>query len=159
MPSKIVTFTLNGREVEVMAKPLATLQYVLREQLSLTSPKIGCKQGGCGGCTVLIDGEPMLSCLLPVEDVEGKSVTTLEGISQDGLSALQEEFLNHFAVQCGFCTPGMLMVAKALLDHNPQPSREQIIDAISGNVCRCTGYVPIIEAVEAAAQRMNGHGG
>ena len=157
MASKIITFTLNGRETEVMVKPLTTLQTLLREKLGLTAVKSGCKQGGCGSCTVLVNGEPMLSCLLPVEDIEGQSVTTLEGITPtDGLHPLQSAFFENFAIQCGYCTPGMLMVAKALLDRNPHPTREQVVDALSGNLCRCTGYEPILQAIDDAAQRMDG---
>ena len=163
MASKIITFTLNGRETEVMVKPLTTLQTLLREKLGLTAAKSGCKQGGCGSCTVLVNGEPMLSCLLPVEDIEGQSVTTLEGITPtDGLHPLQSAFFENYAIQCGYCTPGMLMVAKALLDRNPHPTREQVVDALSGNLCRCTGYEPILQAIDdvavysAAAQRMDG---
>lgn len=157
MPSKIVSFQLNGRETEVMIKPLMTLQAVLRESLGYTATKSGCKQGGCGSCTVLVDDEPMASCLLPVEDVAGRAVTTLEGLNtSDGLHPLQEAFFQHFAIQCGYCTSGMIMVSKALLDHTPHPSRDEIVAAISGNYCRCTGYESIIQAVEAAAQRMNG---
>jgi len=159
MASKIVSFTLNGRETEVIVKPLTTLQKLLREQLNLTATKAGCKQGGCGSCTVLVNGEPMMSCLLPAEDVEGQEVTTLEGLTQNGqLHAIQEIFHEKFAVQCGFCTPGMIMVAKALLDRNPSPAREEIIEALTGNYCRCTGYEPIIQAVAEAARRTNGHG-
>ncbi|MBX7237530.1 MAG: (2Fe-2S)-binding protein [Caldilineales bacterium] len=157
MPAKIVSFQLNGRETEVMVKPLMTLQTVLRESLGYTATKAGCKQGGCGSCTVLVDGEPMASCLLPIEDVAGRAVTTLEGLTPtEGLHPLQEAFFEHFAIQCGYCTSGMIMVSKALLDHNPHPSRDEIVAAISGNLCRCTGYEPIIQAVEAAAHKMNG---
>jgi carbon-monoxide dehydrogenase small subunit len=139
---------------------MITLQTILREQLGYTATKIGCRQGGCGSCTVLVNGEPMASCLLPVEDVAGTEVLTLEGITPDsGLHPLQEAFLENFATQCGYCTPGVLMVSIALLDHNPQPSRQDIVDALSGNICRCTGYEPIIEAVQEAATRMNGHSG
>ncbi len=160
MASKIVSFTLNGRETEVMVKPLTTLQVVLREQLGYTATKTGCKQGGCGSCTVLVNGEPMMSCLLPVENVAGQQVTTLEGLTPThGLHPIQEAFFEKFAIQCGYCTPGMIMVAKALLDREPQPTREQIVDALSGNFCRCTGYDPIVQAIEAAAQRLNGQGG
>ena len=159
MPSKIVSFTLNGRPTEIMVKPLETLQTLLREQLGYTATKAGCRQGGCGSCTVLVNGEPMLSCLLPVEDIDGQEIMTLEGLAQYGeLHPLQEAFFEKFAIQCGYCTPGMLMVSKALLDHNPQPSREVIVEALTGNYCRCTGYEPIIQAVLETAQRMNGHG-
>ncbi len=157
MPAKIVSFQLNGRETEVMVKPLMTLQTVLRESLGYTATKAGCKQGGCGSCTVLVDGEPMASCLLPVEDVAERAVTTLEGLTpREGLHPLQEAFFEHFAIQCGYCTSGMIMVSKALLDHNPHRSRDEIVAAISGNLCRCTGYEPIIQAVAAAAHKMNG---
>ena len=159
MASKIVSFRLNGRETEVMVKPLTTLQKLLREQLGLTATKAGCKQGGCGSCTVLVNGQPMMSCLLPVEDVEGQEVTTLEGLTQNGeLHEVQKVFHEKFAVQCGFCTPGMIMVSKAPLDRNPNPGREEIIDALTGNYCRCTGYEPIIQAVDEAARRTNGRG-
>ncbi|MEI7742533.1 MAG: (2Fe-2S)-binding protein [Chloroflexota bacterium] len=152
MGSVVVGFELSGREVEVLARPLATLQAVLREQLGHTSVKEGCRQGGCGSCTVLVDGDPMLSCLLPVEDVAGRRVTTLEGLTPaEGLHPIQRAFLDANGFQCGYCTPGMEMVAKALLDRHPHPSREEIVEALSGNVCRCTGYEPVIGAIEAAA--------
>ena len=159
MASNIVTFMLNGREVEILAKPMVTLQTVLRDQLGYTATKIGCRQGGCGSCTVLVNGEPMASCLLPVDDVEGQEVTTLEGLTPPvGLHPLQEAFYENFATQCGYCTPGMIMVSKALLDRNPEPSRPEIKEALSGNLCRCTGYEPIVEAVEIAAARINENG-
>ncbi len=155
MASRIVAFKLNGREVEVMVKPLTTLQTVLREQLHYTAAKTGCRQGGCGSCTVLVDGEPVMSCLLPVENIAGQEVLTLEGLTpHDGLHPIQQAFVDHFAVQCGYCTSGMIMVAKALLDHNPTPTRPEIVDALSGNFCRCTGYQPIIDAVEEAGRRL-----
>jgi carbon-monoxide dehydrogenase small subunit len=157
MKSKIVTFELGGREVEVMVKPMTTLQTVLRYQLGLTAVKEGCRQGGCGSCTVLVEGEPMVSCLLPVEDVAGKRVTVLEAITPiDGLDPVQRSFLDQNAFQCGYCSPGMIMVSKALLEHNPRPTRQEILDALAGNFCRCTGYEPIIAAVESAAQAMAG---
>ena len=155
MASTIVSFTLNGREVEVIAKPLVTLQTVLREQLGYTATKSGCKKGGCGSCTVLLNGDPVMSCLLPVADIAGQEVVTLEGITPvDGLHPIQTTFYEKFAIQCGFCTPGMILVAKALLDRNPHPSAEEIKDALSGNYCRCTGYTPIVRAVQHAAQQM-----
>jgi len=159
MGSKIVTFELGGREVEVMVKPMTTLQAVLRYQLGYTAVKEGCRQGGCGSCTVLVEGEPMMSCLLPVEDVAGKHVATLEAITPtDGVDPVQQAFLEHAAFQCGYCSPGMIMVSKALLDHNPRPTREEIVDALAGNICRCTGYEPIIAAVEGAAQAIASKG-
>jgi len=157
MASRIITFTLNGREVEAIVKPLMTLQTLLREKLGYTATKTGCRQGGCGSCTVLVDGAPMLSCILPAEDIEGLAVTTLEGITPtDGLHPLQTAFFDNYAIQCGYCTPGQIMISKALLDRNPAPTREEIVDALSGNLCRCTGYEPIIKAVDAAAQQMAG---
>lgn len=160
MASRIVSFVLNGRETEIMARPMVTLQSVLREQLGYTATKSGCNQGGCGSCTVLIDGEPMLSCLLPAADIDGREVVTLEGLTpREGLHPLQQAFFDHYAIQCGFCSPGMILVAKALLEQNPTPTRAEIADAIAGNVCRCTGYQAIIEAIEATAQSMNGSGG
>jgi aerobic carbon-monoxide dehydrogenase small subunit len=150
--STIVGFELSGREVEVLVSPLATLQQVLRTQLGHTSVKDGCRQGGCGSCTVLVDGEPMLSCLLPAEDVAGRRVTTVEALTPPGgLHPVQQAFLDGNGFQCGYCTPGMELVATALLEHNPSPSREEIVDALAGNVCRCTGYEPIVDAIRAAA--------
>lgn len=152
MASKIASFTLNDRETEALIKPLMTLQRLLRDNLGYTATKTGCRQGGCGGCTVLVDGEPMASCLLPVEDVIGKEVTTLEGITPDiSLHPLQASFYENFATQCGYCTPGMIVTSKALLDRNPDPSRQEIIDALTGNLCRCTGYLKPVEAARAVA--------
>ena len=128
---------------------------MLRDQLGMTGTKAGCRQGGCGSCTVRVEGEPMLSCLVPVEHIEGRSVTTIEGIgSAVTLSPVQETFHERFAIQCGFCSPGMITVATALLERNPDPTREEITEALAGNVCRCTGIVPIVEAIEAAAARV-----
>jgi carbon-monoxide dehydrogenase small subunit len=152
MTSTIVAFELGDRQVEVMVPPLASLQSVLREQLGQTAAKEGCRQGGCGSCTVLVDGEPMLSCLLPVEDVEGRRVTTLESITPaEGLDPVQQAFVDERAFQCGYCTPGMVIVATALLDHAPVPGQAAIAEAFSGNICRCTGYEPILRAVAVAA--------
>jgi len=154
MPSKIITFTLNGREIEVLARPLVTLQTLLREQLQLTAVKSGCKQGGCGSCTVLLNGQPVLSCLLPVEDVAGQQVTTLEGIGGDGaLHPVQQAFFDEYAIQCGYCTPGMIMTSVALLNQTPHPERAQFLEALTGNFCRCTGYEPIVRAIQEAARR------
>ena len=153
MASTIVTFELGQREVEVMVKPMTTLQAVLRYQLGQTAVKEGCRQGGCGSCTVLVDGEPMMSCLLPIEEVAGRHVDTLQtALPADAADPLQQAFIAEGAFQCGYCTPGMLLVARALLDRDPHPTRDAIIDALAGNVCRCTGYTPIVAAVEAAAR-------
>jgi carbon-monoxide dehydrogenase small subunit len=153
MASSVVAFELGEREVEVLVAPLTTLQAVLRTQLGQTSVKDGCRQGGCGSCTVLVDGEPVLSCLLPVEDVEGRRVTTLEALTPAaGLHPVQRAFLEANGFQCGYCTPGMEMLAAAFLDQHPEPSRDEIADALSGNVCRCTGYEPIVDAIAAAAE-------
>lgn len=155
MASTIVTFELGDREVEVMVKPMTTLQSVLRNQLGQTAVKEGCRQGGCGSCTVLVDGEPMLSCLLPVEDVAGQRITTLESITPtEGLHPIQQAFLDNYAFQCGYCTPGMVMISKALLDHDPVPSADDIGQALTGNICRCTGYRPIVRAIQVAGDAM-----
>lgn len=152
MASVIVSFELSGQDVEVLVAPMTTLQSALRDQLGHTSVKEGCRQGGCGSCTVLVDGEPMVSCLLPVQDVAGRSVTTLEGLTPaQGLHPIQRAFLDANGFQCGYCTPGMELVTNALLDRNPSPTREEIADALSGNLCRCTGYESIIAAIEAAS--------
>ncbi len=153
MASSVVAFELGEHEVEVLVAPLTTLQAVLRTQLGQTSVKDGCRQGGCGSCTVLVDGEPVLSCLLPVEDVDGRRVTTLEALTPaEGLHPIQRAFLDANGFQCGYCTPGMEMLAAAFLDHHPDPSRDEIVDALAGNVCRCTGYEPIVDAIAAAAE-------
>jgi carbon-monoxide dehydrogenase small subunit len=144
--------TVNGHEREVESPPLATLLHVLREELGITSPKAGCQAGGCGTCTVLVDGEPRRSCLLPLAAVDGAEVTTLEGLGgPERLSPLQQAFNDHYGMQCGFCTPGMIVAATALLERTPSPTRAQIEQALGGHVCRCTGYVKIVEAVEAVA--------
>jgi carbon-monoxide dehydrogenase small subunit len=128
---------------------------VLRDKLGLDGTKIGCAQGTCGACSVLIDGELMLSCLIPAQRIEGRSVVTIEGLAAHGdLHPIQRAFAEGFAAQCGFCTPGMILAAKALIDRNPDPSRDEVVDAISGNICRCTGYEPIIAAIMAAAAAM-----
>src|ERR1700732_3791776 len=147
-----VQFRHNGRDVAVFVDGGVNLLATLRDLVGDMTPKFGCGQGGCGACTVLIDGDAHLACLTLAESVEGRSVETLDGL-KDGpnLHPLQRAFMEHFAAQCGYCTPGMLMAAKALLDHNPQPSREEVVNAIAGNICRCTGYEPIINAVLAAA--------
>lgn len=156
MTSTIVTFALGDRQVEVMIAPMTSLQVVLREQLGQTATKDGCRQGGCGSCTVLLDGEPVLSCLLPVEEVAGRRVDVVETITPaEGLLPLQQAFLDEYATQCGYCTPGMLMLSVGLLAHNPHPTRDEIVEAMGGNICRCTGYQHIVKAVEWAAERGN----
>jgi carbon-monoxide dehydrogenase small subunit len=157
MASTIVTFELGGSEVEVMVKPMTTLLSVLRNQLGAMAAKDGCRQGGCGGCTVLVDGEPMMSCLLPVEDVAGRSITTLETLTPvEGLHPIQRAFVENGAFQCGYCTPGMVLASKALLDRTPAPTDADIAEGLAGNVCRCTGYHSIVRAVHAAADSLHG---
>lgn len=152
MPS--LKMNLNGKDVSVEVEPSALLVDVLRDQLGLIGTKVGCSNGECGACTVLLDGEAVVSCLLPAMKADGRSVVTIEGLGMEGeLHALQRAFIEEGAVQCGYCIPGMLMSAKALLDKNPNPSEEEIKRAISGNLCRCTGYVKIIKAIKAAAKR------
>ncbi|MEO8669485.1 MAG: (2Fe-2S)-binding protein [Bauldia sp.] len=147
-----VTFTINGGEAAEFVEPGALLADVLRDELGLAATKVGCGQGTCGACTVMVDGGLMLSCLIPAQRVEGRFVTTLEGLNTDGgLHPLQKAFADGFAAQCGFCTSGMILAAKALLDRDPDPDRAAVVDAISGNICRCTGYEPIINAILAAA--------
>jgi carbon-monoxide dehydrogenase small subunit len=157
MTKVALEFTLNDQAQQEFIDSGSTLLTVLRGKLGLYSTKAGCHQGTCGACTVIIAGEPHLSCLTLAERCEGKSVTTLEGLTPDGtLHPLQQAFMAGFAAQCGFCTPGMILAAKTLLDRNPTPTRDEVIDAISGNICRCTGYEPIIDAVLAAAGQMRG---
>jgi aerobic carbon-monoxide dehydrogenase small subunit len=152
MAKTALQFRHNGRDSATFVEGGANLLMVLRNLIGDMTPKFGCGQGGCGACTVLIDGEPHLACLTLAETVEGRSVETLDGIRNGpNLHPLQRAFAEAFAAQCGYCTPGMIMAAKALLDRNPSPSREQVVEAISGNICRCTGYEPIINAVLAAA--------
>jgi aerobic carbon-monoxide dehydrogenase small subunit len=146
--------TVNGTEHEVVAPALATLLHVLREELFVTSPKAGCQQGGCGACTVLVDGEPRRACLIPVAAVEGAAIATVEGLGEaDELSPVQAAFHEHYAAQCGFCTSGFMMAAQALVERGERDiEREEVIEALSGHVCRCTGYVKIVDAVTAAVR-------
>lgn len=151
MEKMMLKFNLNGKDTEVAIDPNARLLDVLREELDLTGTKEGCGVGECGACTVIIDGDAADSCLVLAASVMGKSVTTIEGLSKDGhINALQQAVLDHHALQCGFCTPGFIMSAKALLDKNPNPTREEIKVAISGNLCRCTGYQQLIDAFDEA---------
>ncbi len=149
-----VQFILNGTPAAVFVDGGGNLLTALREGVGDTAPKFGCGQGACGTCTVLVDGEPVLSCLTLAETVSGRKVETATGLRNGPqLHPLQDAFMEHFAAQCGFCTSGMLMAAKALLDRNPNPSKDDVIEAISGNICRCTGYEPIVAAILAAAAR------
>jgi aerobic-type carbon monoxide dehydrogenase small subunit (CoxS/CutS family) len=144
-------FTVNGVDHDVKSPPLTSLLYELREELDVTSPKAGCEQGGCGACTVLVDGEPRRACLLPLAAVDGAAITTVEGLgAPDELSPVQAAFEQHYAAQCGFCTAGFLMAATALVQREPAAGRDEVLEALSGHVCRCTGYVKIVNAVEAA---------
>ena len=153
MTKQLLTLNVNGESHTVAAEPHHTLLEVLREELQLTGTKHGCELGECGACTVLVDGVPVLSCLTLPAQLGDAEVTTVEGLAAGGsLHPLQTAFAEEGAAQCGYCTPGMLMAAKALLDANPRPSREEIAHAISGNLCRCTGYTAIYEAVEKAAK-------
>ena len=149
-----VTFTLNGAERAAFADPGQNLLDFLRRGLGDLTPKYGCGQGTCGACTVTVDGQTQLSCLVLAETVAGREVRTAAGLAKGAtLDPLQDAFMEHFAAQCGYCTPGMLVSARALLDRNPSPTRDEVVEAISGNLCRCTGYEPIIEAILSVAGR------
>jgi carbon-monoxide dehydrogenase small subunit len=148
-----ITLAVNGETELLEVESHRTLLQVLREDLDLTGTKDGCSSGECGACTVLFDGEPVNACLVLAVEADGREVVTIEGLAQDGaLDPLQRAFINRNAVQCGFCTPGMLISARALLERNPRPSEMQIRQAIAGNLCRCTGYTRIVEAVQEAAK-------
>lgn len=149
-----LNFILNGEDTTVEVAENTRLVDLLRNEFHLTGTKEGCGVGECGACTVVLDGKAVASCLVLAVSVEGKSVLTIEGLSKNGeLDPIQEAFIDHHAAQCGFCTPGFIMSAKALLDANPSPTREEIRTAISGNICRCTGYHQIVDAIEDAAER------
>ena len=150
---EVFRLTVNNRIFEVQAKPNATLLSVLRDQLDLTGAKCGCGTGDCGACTVLLDGQAVRSCIVPVKDAVGKQITTIEGLARGSeLHPIQRAFVERGAIQCGFCTPGMILAAKALLDHNPAPTEDEIREALRFNLCRCTGYARIVEAVFYAAE-------
>lgn len=153
-PARVtLSLAVNGEAAVAAVDPAKTLLEVLREDLRLTGTKHGCELGECGACAVLLDGEPVLSCLVLAAECEGRAVETVEGLASDGrLHPLQEAFADLGGAQCGYCTPGILMTAKALLDRDPHPTREGIREAISGNLCRCTGYLQIVEAIEEAAR-------
>ena len=149
---QLIKLRVNGLDEEVMIEPWWNLARVLRDELNLTGTKIGCETGDCGSCTVLIDGRAVKSCLYLAMKARGKDILTIEGLRGESgeLHPLQKAFIEYFAVQCGYCTPGMIMAAKALLDENPNPTEEEVKEGLDGNLCRCTGYIKIIEAVLAA---------
>lgn len=152
-----ISFSLNGKKTELRTDPGQTLIWVLRNQLGLTGTKFGCGTGFCGACTVLLDGEPVRSCMLPVSDIAGKKLITIEGLEVKGkLHPVQKAFVEHEALQCGFCTPGMILTTVSLLKKNPSPTRQEIIEGLEENLCRCTAHVRIIDAVMAAAKEMKG---
>jgi len=152
---KIIQIMVNGQDREIEVRPNELLLDVLRERLGLTGTKAGCEAGDCGACTVLINGNPTLSCLTLAIECHGKEILTIEGLGDSEkaeLHPLQKAFVEHYGVQCGFCTPAMILTAKALLDKNPNPSEDEVREAINGVICRCTGYVQIVESIQAAAE-------
>lgn len=152
---RLISLTLNERDVEVAVPPNRTLADMLRQDLGLTGTKKGCELGDCGSCTVLLEGRPVNSCLVLAVQANGKSVTTVEGVeTEEGLHPLQQAFVDHGAVQCGFCTSGMILSGKTLLERNPAADEQEIRTAISGNLCRCTGYQKIVEAIQAAGESL-----
>jgi carbon-monoxide dehydrogenase small subunit len=151
MNKMIVTLTLNGETRTVDVAPNDILLDVLREKLGVKSPKTGCERGDCGVCTVLLDGKPVRSCLVLAVEADGHEITTVEGLSKDGITPLQQAFIDRNAFQCGFCAPGVVLAATALLRNNPNPTGEEIREALSGNLCRCTGYDSIVEAIKAVS--------
>jgi carbon-monoxide dehydrogenase small subunit len=154
MEKNKVTLRVNGETYDLLTYPHKTLLEVLREDLELTGAKESCGEGACGSCTVLLDGLPVRSCLLLALEAEGRDITTIEGLAKGGiLHPVQKAFVDHHAIQCGVCTPGMILTAKALLDAAPDPTEEEIRRALSGNICRCTGYAKIVDAVKAAAAK------
>ena len=151
-----ISFTINGELVHLEVEPNKTLLKMLREDLNLTGAKEGCGAGECGSCTVIIDGKAVNSCMMLAVEADGKDIVTVEGLAKNGvLDPLQETFIKNAALQCGYCTPGMLMSAKALLMRNPNPSEDDIKEAIGGNLCRCTGYKAILDAIKEAAGKIN----
>jgi len=154
---KEISLTVNNQPYRLSVLPRRTLLEIIREDLGLTGTKEGCGLGECGACTVLMDGQAINSCLVLAAEADGKQITTIEGLAQgDKLHPIQQAFVDHGGLQCGFCTPGMILSAKALLDTNPTPTEEEIKQGIAGNLCRCTGYTKIIESIKAAAENMGG---
>ena len=150
---KMIALKVNDREYDLVIPVNRTLTQVLRENLKLTGTKQGCEMGDCGSCTVLLDGQPVNSCLVLAVEAEGHEILTIEGLSDEGkLHPLQQAFVDHGSIQCGFCSPGMILTAKALLDKNPSPGQSEIREAISGNLCRCTGYQKIVDAIESVGK-------
>jgi carbon-monoxide dehydrogenase small subunit len=155
MPDKMISFIVNGEPVSVLTPPDTPLVDILREKLGLTGTKIGCRQGDCGACTVIMNGKAVNSCLIPAGKAEGSEIMTIEGLEgPDKLHPIQQALIDNGAVQCGFCFPGMVLSAKALLDENPEPSRSEIRQAMAGNICRCTGYTKIEDGIADAAIRL-----
>jgi carbon-monoxide dehydrogenase small subunit len=152
MKKMTIMIKVNGQEFDLVIPVNKTLTQVLREDLRLTGTKQGCAVGDCGSCTVLLNGKPVNSCLILAVEVDGQEITTIEGLAVDGLHPIQQSFVEHGGIQCGFCTPGMILSAKALLDKNPTPSEPEIRAAISGNLCRCTGYQKIVESIAAVGK-------
>ncbi len=149
---KSITLNVNGTSYDIVVEPYRTLVDVLRDNLGLTGTKKGCGRGNCGTCTILVDGKAVNSCLVLAVDMAGRSIVTIEGLAQDGLHPIQEAFVRYGAVQCGYCTPGLIMATKAFLEENPTPSEEEVRSAIAGNICRCTGYAKVVDAILAVAQ-------
>ena len=154
---KLIRFNLNGKKTEITVDPTLTLMWVLRDQFGLTGTKYGCGIGECGACTVLVDNEAYRSCMLQVGDITDQSIITIEGLSQNGqLHPLQKSFMENDALQCGYCTPGMIMNAYGLLLNNPEPTRQEVIEGMEGNLCRCGAHIRIIEAIQSAGRIMKG---
>ena len=152
---RVINFKLNGEQVQALADDSMTMVDFLRKEMHLTGTKRGCEEGECGACTILLDGAAVDSCIMLAPEANGHEVITIEGVMKDGvLHPLQREFMDKWALQCGFCTPGMIMSALSLLHENPHPTEQEIRDGIAGNLCRCTGYAKIVEAIDAAAKRM-----
>ncbi|MCF8226562.1 MAG: (2Fe-2S)-binding protein [Bacteroidales bacterium] len=152
---KTIQFEINGKPAELTLDPNTILMWAIRNDLKLTGTKFGCGMGFCGACTVIMDGEPVRSCMLPLSDVAGKKLLTIEGLEQDGLlHPIQKAFVEHDALQCGFCTPGMIMKIYSLLIVNPEPTRQEVLDALAENYCRCSAYKQIIQAVQTAGKEM-----